>query len=150
MMFETSSGPRAVFRCDGGEGHGLGHVTRCLALAEALVSRRWSCTFAVSAATAALQSLSRSSFLVRTLDEPLEADELTQGDGPDLLVIDGYHLDHVYERACTGWAGAVLAMDDAPARAHAADIVLDIGYGCEPSDYAGKVSPQCRLLVGGA
>lgn len=141
---------RAVFRCDGGVGIGLGHVVRCLALAEALEGHGWTSRFAVSPETADIPLLRRSHFETLTLDEPSRTDCLARAasTGADLIVVDHYELNADYERECQQLMGLLLAIEDVPARPHSADLLLDASFGRVTHDYAGLVPNQCAMLLG--
>jgi UDP-2,4-diacetamido-2,4,6-trideoxy-beta-L-altropyranose hydrolase len=148
----------AVFRFEAGPGTGLGHATRCLALADALADLGWTCRFAAS--ETALKALgvlagSRAYSAIPDFecgDPEAEAAQLRAAmpDGCDLVVVDDYRIGDRFERALRSWAGRTLAIDDAPTRPHAADMLLDQSEGRRPGDYAALVAPECRLLVGAA
>ena len=142
----------ALIRCDGGPGIGLGHVTRCLAIAEALTSEGWSCRFAVSAATRDLAPLAGSPFEVMTLTDAMSPGDLKKAAGKnvDLLLIDHYGLDAGYEVACRDIARALMVIDDAPLRPHRCDILLDASADRQATDYAALLPDHCMILLGAA
>lgn len=142
--------PRALLRCDGGVGVGLGHIMRCLALAEALSKAGWICQFAVSQESTRLAALASAPFQVHGLEHALSPQELfaIKNEPPDLLVIDHYEIDKDFETACNEWAAKVLILDDLPGRSHVADLLLDSAIDRGSSDYLGYVPDTCRLLLG--
>lgn len=140
----------ALVRCDGGPGIGLGHVTRCLAIAEALNSAGWSSRFAVSAATRDLEPLAGSPFEVITLANATSPGDLKKAAGKDvdLLLIDHYGLDAGYEVASRDIARTLMVIDDAPLRPHRCDILLDASANRQAADYATLLPDHCSLLLG--
>lgn len=144
---------RAVFRTDASATIGGGHVARCLALADALASKDWSCRFAVNQQTmAAMPALaaSRHDCIRLTgggLDDAAEIKPSIEGT-IDLLIVDHYQRDVRFESACRSWAGHILVIDDLANRRHDADFLLDQTLGREEVDYVSLVPPGCRMLLG--
>jgi UDP-2,4-diacetamido-2,4,6-trideoxy-beta-L-altropyranose hydrolase len=133
---------------------GAGHVTRCLAVAEALVESGWHAAFAVGRDTPpTLPPQTIDAFETHLIagSESDESDELRERftDGVDLLVVDHYQRDIRFEQACRGWARRVLVMDDATGRHHDCDVLVDSAAG-DASPYAGCVPAHARLLLGPA
>ncbi|MEO0034813.1 MAG: hypothetical protein RLZZ501_836 [Pseudomonadota bacterium] len=148
---KASSPRRAVIRADAGPGIGGGHVCRCLALAAELRATGWEVAFASAAASpATVPALASWPHLI--LDGPPESEPAMLArrwtEGCDLLVIDHYHRDAGFERACRPWARRILALDDAPGRPHDADLLLDPAPNRTPGDYAEWVPAGCRCLLG--
>lgn len=146
-------GMRAVFRADASGEVGVGHVVRCLALAEALRAAGVSCAFAVSKGTSAAAPLLASSTftLVELPDDATDkpaalAERWPQG--VELLIVDHYDLDKGYARACRQWAQRILVIDDLADRPQDCDILVDPTSGRAKSAYRGRVPGGCRLLLG--
>lgn len=145
--------PRALFRCDASPAIGAGHVTRCLALAEALAETGWCAEFSVARGTISMvPALAVGDFAVHELssdkDEPAALRDYCP-DGVDLFVVDHYQRDIQFEEACRGWAHQILVMDDATGRRHDCDILVDAAVS-DRSAYEGGVPAQARLLLGPA
>ncbi len=146
--------PRAVFRCDASPMIGGGHLSRCLALAEALAAAGWRIGFAVSPETAAIvPGVAAADFSMLELsggaeDEPA-AMRGNYPEGADLLVIDHYQRDVHFESACRDFARQILVMDDATGRQHDCDLLVDAAAG-DRSIYSGKVPARAGLLLGPA
>ena len=68
---------------------------------------------------------------------------------PNLLVVDHYQRDAVFERACRTFAQRVLVLDDATGRDHDCDILVDAAARSAES-YAGYVPASARVLTGPA
>jgi UDP-2,4-diacetamido-2,4,6-trideoxy-beta-L-altropyranose hydrolase len=143
--------PLALFRCDASPAIGAGHVTRCLALAEALVEADWSVSFAVEHETVATVPTIATGCDLQELDgEPKDEPASLRRqfpDGVDLLVVDHYGRDVSFERACRGWARRILVMDDGTGRQHDCDLLVDAAAS-EQAIYAGCVPATTRMLLG--
>src|SRR5690349_18277743 len=96
--------PRALFRCDASPSIGAGHVTRCLALAEALHGVGWDIGFVVTQETiATAPMLAASGFNVQALAQgecELEAMDAQASPGAELIVFDHYKRDREIESRC--------------------------------------------------
>src|SRR5215471_2456230 len=67
----------------------------------------------------------------------------------DLLVIDHYEHDREFECKCRSFAAKILVFDDATARDHDCDVLLDAG-AADAAIYAGRVPSHAAVLVGPA
>ncbi len=137
-----------MFRCDAGPGLGAGHAYRCLAVAEAFRSLGWRCTVATRPGTLeAVPALGRLAQLRLTGDEGAEARDLAAV-AAELLVVDHYGRDARFEAACRVSGRRILAFDDAPARRHDCDALVDATPGRREVDYAGLLPDTASLLLG--
>ncbi|MCW9039643.1 MAG: UDP-2,4-diacetamido-2,4,6-trideoxy-beta-L-altropyranose hydrolase, partial [Rhodospirillales bacterium] len=143
--------PLAVFRCDASPIIGGGHVTRCLALADALENKGWDvafvCVNGADAVVAALDGRLALGVDPYIIDDPQPLRDRWPG-GCDLLVVDHYKLDSAFEGACRGWARKILVIDDMADRPHDCDLLMDQTYGRQSTAYEGLVSAGCRFLIG--
>ncbi len=144
--------PLAVFRCDASPAIGAGHVTRCIALAEALAETGWRILFAIGPETAAtLPALAAGGFEILVLEgaaaaEPAKIQGRISGEAA-LLVVDHYGRDATFEKQCRGWVHRILVLDDNTGRNHECDILVDAAANA-PLDYEGHVPRSALVLVG--
>jgi len=160
---------KAVFRVDGNSGIGLGHMSRCLSLAEQLKIREVDCTFISRALPRAVSArILQSGFrLALVSDEephgpdsshsrhPIDAEQdaistIASMSGPtDWLVVDSYAIDHVWEallRPHTRW---IMAIDDLADRSHNCDIIVDHNVPDSTNNpYADLTPRNCLPLIG--
>jgi UDP-2,4-diacetamido-2,4,6-trideoxy-beta-L-altropyranose hydrolase len=146
------SAPLTVFRCDASPIIGAGHVTRCLALAEALADAGWRPVFAVRPETeATVTALPASGFEMLSLDgvPEEEAAEIGRrlGQRARLVVVDHYGRSAAFETACRAWAERILVFDDGTGRVHDCDLLVDAAASGE-DQYCGKVPPYAKILAG--
>jgi UDP-2,4-diacetamido-2,4,6-trideoxy-beta-L-altropyranose hydrolase len=142
---------RALFRLDAGRAIGLGHGLRCLALADELAARGWTCRFALNPGAAALLA-AVAPFAHDSIEDEGFADPerlaKRAGEDWDLLVVDSYRLDAAFESRGRKLAKAVLVVDDLADRPHDADLLVDATAGRASADYAGLIPSAARVLVG--
>jgi UDP-2,4-diacetamido-2,4,6-trideoxy-beta-L-altropyranose hydrolase len=124
---------------------------RSLALANVFVKNGWSVGFASTAETFSSVAALRDSPIQRlTLDQTRESEPQAMAacwpQGADILVVDHYQRDVVFESACRPWAQRIVVIDDMADRRHDADSLIDVAN--EPGAYAGLVPSQCRVLTG--
>lgn len=144
-----ASAPRVIFRADGGPRIGGGHVSRCLALAEALDHAGWDTAFAVEApALPFLRSHPLGRNVVQLADARPETLAKALGGRVAMLFVDHYGLGADFEASARGFADRVVAFDDIPTRVHDVDVLIDYTAGRSAAAYAGLVAPRTRLLTG--
>jgi UDP-2,4-diacetamido-2,4,6-trideoxy-beta-L-altropyranose hydrolase len=162
-----------VFRVDASVQIGVGHLMRCLTLAESLLERgiqiRFVCRQHAGNLIALLQKKAipvtvlpalvakdtaygegYASWLgVTQIDDAQQTIEALNGDKPDWLVVDHYGLDIKWEQRLRPHVGKLMVIDDLANRHHDCDVLLDQNYSTEgESRYVGLVSDACKLLVG--
>jgi UDP-2,4-diacetamido-2,4,6-trideoxy-beta-L-altropyranose hydrolase len=145
--------PLALLRCDASPTIGAGHVTRCMALAEALTEAGWRVGFAIGRETMpTVPALAASGFKVDVLaDTDHEPDALREkaSGQADLLVVDHYQRDVAFEKACRPFARQILVLDDATGRDHDCDVLVDAA-AISAEFYAWHVPAHTRVLTGPA
>lgn len=161
-----------VFRVDASTRIGVGHIMRCLTLAEELHVRGSSIHFVCRDHSGNLNNLLRQKGMLVTAlpsqsicklvgDEyytwlgasQLEDAEQTiatfKGSQPDWLVIDHYGIDVEWERRIYPHIGQLMVIDDLANRQHVCDVLLDQNYSSNREQcYVNLVSNNCKLQVG--
>ncbi|MEU8226325.1 spore coat protein [Kribbella sp. NPDC048915] len=128
---------RVGVRCDVGPGRGIGHVMRCLALAEEVRRRGAELVFVCDAHTvpwAAEQIATRGIAIERAVYSPEEHVELFKRLGLDAVVFDSYDLDAAVYPAVRATGLPTLAIVDGDLRGAQADVLVDQNLGAEQDD----------------
>ena len=140
-----------VLRCDGRPDLGVGHVIRCLALADELRVRGARVTLVgdvVGVPWVQQQLESRGLTPVAPPPGPAGLATLTRGLGADAVVLDGYHLDPHTGAVLRASGAIVLAIVDGPFGAsQSADLYLDQNLGAARVT-GPAVPPDAVQLVG--
>lgn len=137
------------FLPDCGISIGLGHVMRCMTLADAFAQRGFSIFFVISdsAPTAALIR-ERGFTCYEYPDGQAIMDAVSLGDiTADCWVLDSYRTGYEDEKILSEHGELFLFSDFAQGR-HCAHIVLDQTLGRSPAEYQSHVSAECCVLTG--
>lgn len=132
-------------RCDAGPRRGVGHLVRCLALAEELQAR--------GAHVAVFGTVERLDWAVAELaargiglhpgpDSPAELVEAAHRHDLDVMVLDSYELDPAGAGALRAAGVFTVAVVDGGSRGQDADLYLDQNFGARHPELPG------RLLAG--
>lgn len=146
---------KVLVRADAGAAIGIGHVARCLTLAEHLVAQRASVTFACREVPGhQMARIAAEGHEVLALPAELE-DEigglsglLPDGAVFDWIIVDHYGLDVRWESAARQWGRRIMAIDDLADRPHDCDLLLDQNFTASAALYQSLVPPACRVLAG--
>lgn len=145
-----------LFRTDGGQTIGGGHVMRCLALAQAWREQGGRATFAsVTLAPALRQRLVDDGFPIIEVAAPVgsEADAETTlriagAHGCGIAVIDGYHFQHEFHHHLkTGGLRVATIDDNGEIGRYVDDLVINQGMQAAAELYDRR-APYTRLLLG--
>jgi len=141
--------PFVGFRCDARTETGVGHLVRCVALAEELASRGHRVVFLGDVHElpwAGRQLADRDLPVTAAAPTPLGLASQAADLGLTLVVLDGYHLDPFTGTALRASGLGVLAVVDGPFGAEQdADLYLDQNLGASPVRREGSRS---RTLAG--
>ncbi len=169
---------KVVFRTDASLQIGIGHVMRCLTLADALRASGAECSFIcrehpgnlleqIRQRGYAVLGLPASSAdpIPRDLEEAAESNhsswlgsdwatdaaQTRVGAGEtaiDWLIVDHYAIDARWEQALRPICRKLMVIDDLADRPHDCDLLLDQNLGRDVSDYRKLVPDDCTVLVG--
>lgn len=163
----------AAFRVDASPAIGIGHLMRCLTLADVLASRGVRTLMISRHLPPHLQSLveARGHAWVRlpALQEPPESNPVPHaswlgtaqatdaadtcrvlaGEAWTWMIVDHYALDYRWETIVRASVGRLCAIDDVADRVHACDVIMDQNlYPDMEARYAGKVPAGSVQLLG--
>ena len=161
---------RVGIRVDASRELSLGHLTRCLTLADALKARGAKIVFLSAPSTAAWRTMVEASgYEMRILSLGSEVEGAAASDHRlpwgwrvdadatraalseplDWLIVDHYALDARWEQAVRAAADEIMVIDDLAERPHDCDLLLDQNAQDETKDrYASLASSSTRRLIG--
>jgi UDP-2,4-diacetamido-2,4,6-trideoxy-beta-L-altropyranose hydrolase len=147
---------KVLFRADANARIGIGHVMRCLALAEACQDAGEEVSFACCELTSnAEDSLREHSInIVRVHGVPGSSEDAKQFServkscDVDWVVIDGYHFGPDYTARLLGLGTKILMIDDHGSVETNADILLNANAYAAPDLYREAYQTPSRLLLG--
>ncbi|MFD3271575.1 UDP-2,4-diacetamido-2,4,6-trideoxy-beta-L-altropyranose hydrolase [Paenibacillus dendritiformis] len=150
---------QAVIRVDASEQLGLGHIMRCLTLAD-MLKQRGACTTFISRPLpqAIYVQIKKHGHKIHILREKFilldEADAVIQilhsfGAVVDLFIIDQYEVDYVWERRIRPYVKHIAVIDDLANRKHDCDFLLDQNFVENMEGRYDKLVPsECQLFLG--
>lgn len=141
-----SQRPSVVFRADGNAQIGLGHVMRCLALAE-MLRPDFACRFAIHQPSPGLSMLfQQKQIALIALPTQDMTEFLSVVEADDLVVLDGYSFDEAFQRTIRRGCKGLIVIDDLVRGHQVADVVINHTAGIRQSDY--EAEPYTRFLLG--
>jgi UDP-2,4-diacetamido-2,4,6-trideoxy-beta-L-altropyranose hydrolase len=155
-MAEASLRKTLCFRVDASATMGIGHLMRCLALAQAWQDEGGKVVMVAQIqAAGVLGRLAAEGMEVHelqsppaSLDDAAETDRIAREAGAAWLVLDGYHFSNPYLGAVRANGLKLMVLDDlADADLFEADIVLNQNVYATAGMY-GTRAPQAALLLG--
>jgi UDP-2,4-diacetamido-2,4,6-trideoxy-beta-L-altropyranose hydrolase len=145
---DTSFAEAAVLiRADANANIGVGHVMRCLALAEAWIDSGGQVVFASAELPDAVAArIAATGARVATVGTPAETAALAREIRAKFAVVDGYHLGAAEQEALVATGARLLVIDDRGETATpAADLVLNQNASATPELYP---TLEAKLLLG--
>lgn len=141
---------KAVFRCDATAETGLGHLSRCIALAEALDLSGVASTFAGMFDSAARDQIASAGFAATVFFAPLNTDpadralaEIVTRMDSAFIVVDSYRADERYLANLAAHGRAIVVIDDFRAlAAYPCQVVLNFTWAAPSLGY-----PQGPVLL---
>lgn len=166
---------RYAFRVDASSGIGIGHLMRCLTLADRLQRKGGAvCFISRDLPEVYREQIVARGHRVHLLPPPAHPADpasgpahaawlgarwdddaaqtiaaITAAGGADVLVIDHYAIDRRWESLLRPRVGLICVIDDLADRPHDCDVVLDQDYFPDPARrYVGLLPAHCRTLFG--
>lgn len=168
---------QVIMRADASSAMGIGHVMRCLTLAQGFQRAGWRCTFVSRAFEGHLADLVRAKgFDIHLLPAPdkefrisdpqysheawlgvdwatdaAETEDVLRQHNvrPEWIVVDNYAIDHRWEERFRSPELKLFVIDDLADREHAADILVDQNYYLDFEQRYDALVPQtCHKLLG--
>lgn len=154
------------FRVDSSSEMGLGHLMRCLTLADELKKQNHDIVFICRELTNNLISIIKYPVLVLPKGINFKSDDLylnwlgaTQeqdanqtieviSKNTDILIVDSYALDEIWHKKLRQHTQKIMVIDDLADRQFNCDILLNQNLGSQLRDYEKKVSNNCVFLLG--
>jgi len=164
------------FRVDASVEMGIGHVMRCLTLADALTADGVECHFICREHSGSLSDTIKakghhiyslpmaSDSNSGNIDEQLPVHASWVGSDwrtdaqqtrdyieklkPEWLVVDHYGLDFRWEQRLRSTCTNLMVIDDLADRNHECNLLLDQTFGRQPSLYEARVPRDCEILTG--
>ena len=145
-----------VFRVDGDALIGLGHIMRCLTLADLLSNKGFKILFICTDPRDSIVDLIESKqyelkvikyHLTIHKEDTYECLKIIDGFDVSMLIVDHYQLDEEWEIECSKKVNKVMVIDDLANRKHYCDYLLDSSYGRINADYEHLTHSDCRLLL---
>jgi UDP-2,4-diacetamido-2,4,6-trideoxy-beta-L-altropyranose hydrolase len=146
---------KALFRVDSSPQIGLGHLMRCLALADALKNYKVKSIFVMAGdepgGKAIVLKRKHQVIMINSLsagEECVFLNRIIENELPGAVVLDGYNFNYDYQikintkgapLVCLGWSSDYRT---------AADIAINQNIWASPDLYAGQVKPGATLLLG--
>jgi UDP-2,4-diacetamido-2,4,6-trideoxy-beta-L-altropyranose hydrolase len=155
---------RVAFRCDASAETGLGHLVRCLTLADELKGRGAECVFVVGGAARHERRVTDRGHRFAAV-APVGPGGAWEADAeatlallpwrPDWLVVDHYGLDRRWHQRSRSGCGRIAVIDDLADRPHDCDLLIDHNpgnLGCDryddlmPADGGRALGPRHALI----
>jgi UDP-2,4-diacetamido-2,4,6-trideoxy-beta-L-altropyranose hydrolase len=141
--------PSIIFRADGDNNTGLGHMVRSAALA-GMINEQYNCILATRCRLESLLEELKGNFsrIINLPDRDYleEAKDLSAiASSKDLFILDGYHFDGAYQKAIIGQGLEFFCIDDIHAYDFYAKVIINHSGGLTPLDYDAIPSTQFFL-----
>ena len=153
-------GRSALIRADGSSVLGMGHIRRCIALAQVLESQQFSVLFACRDAGIEVKSIiSKAGFQMLPVDvgrqdvncaagEALAIRELVNEIDAKLLIIDHPSITIDHEKQIHQGCSCVMVVIDGQFRNHQCDVLVNPNAFATTENCRPTVSSHCQILAG--
>lgn len=127
---------KIIFRAEGNSNTGLGHLYRCLALAE-MLQNDFFCSFAINSpdksSIAQIESICDELIILKGMDIQIFAELLI---GNEIVVLDGYHFNTVDQKIIKSKGCFLVCIDDLHNQHFVADMVINHSLAVNRNDYS--------------
>lgn len=168
----TGDNMHVVFRVDSSQIIGSGHLMRCLTLAGEMKAHGFEVCFVcrdlIGNISYIIESHGYKTFMLPRVeydksltgyaswltvsqerDAKETADIISSYGNVDLVVVDSYAIDNIWEQFIRPYTGKIFVIDDLANRTHDCDFLLDQTYGAEKSNrYNGLIPVVCQRFLG--
>ncbi len=140
-------GKRIVFRADGNSYIGMGHIMRCIALAQ-MLDKHFEILFIISIEDKNVEELlSKVNYNYSRVQNRLSVVELGGYlSVEDILVVDGYNFDSIFQMDIKKYCCKLVYIDDLINKNQVADLVINHAGGVDIESYAGNAQGTKYLL----
>jgi len=147
---------KVAIRVDASPEIGLGHLTRCLTLAEELREREAQVFFLTHDQTGAMVNwITDQGYACYGLpggdwmkDAEATKKVVMSEENVSWLVLDHYHLDDQWEKQMRPYVQKIMVIDDLADRGHDCDLILDQTFEENGARYEGLIPADCNRLFG--
>ncbi len=136
--------PQVLIRTDGNLTIGLGHLTRCIALAHMLKDNFEIFFFYKVAPKNILADLSKNGFKYTLINVESEFIRFAKKD--TIIVLDGYNFNTQYQKKIKKKGSKLVCIDDLHNNEFFADLIINHAAGITPSDY--HAQPYTNYALG--
>ncbi|MBD3109667.1 UDP-2,4-diacetamido-2,4,6-trideoxy-beta-L-altropyranose hydrolase [Bacillus sp. AGMB 02131] len=147
-----------VIRADSSSEIGIGHMMRCLTIAQELRKRGANISFICRDLPGHIgHCATEKGFNVELLpasqwnwqeDADRTVRVLQRFGRVDCVIVDHYDIDYQWEALVGNFTGKIVVIDDLANRLHQCDVLVDANMSDEPERYGRLVPEFCRLLLG--
>ena len=155
-----------VFRVDSSTQIGVGHLMRCLTLADELQKKNHKITFICRELQGSMVNLINHKLIRLLVNDDFQSNDLyldllgaTQEqdaeqvirvipENTNLLIVDNYALDEFWHNKLRPYTDKIMVIDDLADKQFDCDILLNQNLGSQLKDYRGKVLNDCEFLLG--
>jgi UDP-2,4-diacetamido-2,4,6-trideoxy-beta-L-altropyranose hydrolase len=155
-----------VFRVDSSSQMGVGHLMRCITLADGFRKKGSKITFICRALQGNSNDLIMDKVISLPKNDNFQSDNLylnwlgatqEQDAGQtisvitkavDIIVVDSYALSERWHQMLRPYAEKIMVIDDLADRKHQCDVLLDQTFDRQKEDYLPFVPQGCELLLG--
>ena len=137
---------KVVFRADGNNSIGMGHVIRCLAIAE-MLNEQFDCHFAIVQPSPEIeQTILKTCPHIIMLSTASITDFIGELNGKEIVVLDGYNFTSDHQKAIKAAGCKLVSIDDLHELHFYSDVVINHALTANADEY--DTEPYTKVLTG--